>query len=797
MPKKTPRKRKPARRKKRPTSQKRQSPAGKNTGRPRARRKSVRAGAGRKWVGRLLILLLVASGAWVAWLDYQIQSQFEGKRWSLPAIVYASPLELYVGRELSVAAYKRELKRLGYRYKYRAREPGTYTFEGERFEVYRRDFDFWDGDIEARLLRIGFDNGRISVLADARSGEALDVERMEPARIGGLYPAHREERILIRLEQAPETLRRGLIAVEDRDFYRHHGVAPKAILRALLANLRQGRAAQGGSTLTQQLVKNYFLSNERSLWRKANEDIMAMLLDLHYGKDEILQAYLNEIYLGQQGRQAIHGFGLASRFYFDRPVEKLDLAQVATLIALVRGPSYYNPQRHPRRLLERRKLVLDLMVSQGVIDKFQAEKARRAKLNIVAGRRGNSDYPAFLDLVRRQLQHDYRPADLTTEGLNIFTTLDPEIQRVSERRLASRLKQLDRSTRNKPALQGAVVVTNTTNGEVMALVGDRDPRFAGFNRALDAVRPIGSLIKPVIYLTALLQPQRYTLSTPLDDSPIHLKGRDNEIWSPRNYDGRSHGTVPLFMALVNSYNQATVRLGLELGFEAIAETMKQLGAEHELPPYPAMLLGASGFSPLEMSRVYQTLASGGFRSPVKVIREVTTAEGRPLRRFPLKISQAIDPATVAVLQSALQEVTRTGTARSIQKRLPAELRVAGKTGTTNDLRDSWFAGYSGNTLTVVWLGRDDNRSTGLTGSSGALVVWTDIMQAIPNIPLSLSRLDEVEYHWIDRQTGLLSTENCATAVYLGFIRGTAPQEKARCTQKRSPSAIDWFKRLFK
>jgi penicillin-binding protein 1B len=553
--------------------------------------------------------------------------------------------------------------------------------------------------------------------------------------------------------------------------------------------------------MTQQLVKNFFLSNKRSLWRKANEAIMALLLEWHYDKNEILEAYLNEIYLGQEKNRAIHGFGLASQFYFDRPIQKLNLPQIATLIALVRGPSYYDPERHPERLRKRRDLILAIMAEQGVISQSQANQAKITGLGIAKGQGGDSRYPAYMDLVRRQLQRDYRQEDLTSEGLRIFTTFDPRVQQAAEQALRRRVQLLDLQRGLQGQLQGAVIVTDTTSGEVLAVVGDRQPRYAGFNRALDAQRQIGSLIKPAIYLSALEQPDKYTLATMVNDTSIRLQGPDGTIWSPNNYDGESHGTIPLYSALVHSYNQATVRLGMDLGFERIADTLHRLGAEREIPPYPSMLLGAVGFTPYEVAGLYQSLAAGGFHSPLRVIREVMTAEGERLRRFPLEVEQVVDPTHVAVLVSALHEITQSGTASRLQQLLPAGLSVAGKTGTTNDQRDSWFAGFSGEHLAVVWLGRDDNQPTGLTGSSGALTVWADVMANIPTRPLQPPVTDKLSYHWIDRSSGLLSGADCENTVYLAFVAGSAPTEHSACRESSSTSTmdrtVDWFKNLFK
>ena len=748
----------------------------------------------------LLLGSLVLAVAWVIYLDLVIRVQFEGKRWALPAQVYGRPLELYAGSALSPQGFRQELEQLGYRYAYRVSEPGTFSQNGGDFRLYRRAFHFWDGDAPAQLLDVRISDSMVESVREATAGSELDIVRLEPPRIGGIYPTHHEDRVLVKLEEVPALLPEGLVAVEDRDFYSHHGLAPRAIARAMLANLKAGATVQGGSTLTQQLVKNFFLSNKRSLWRKANEAMMALLLEWHYDKDEILEAYLNEIYLGQEKYRAIHGFGLASYFYFDRPIQDLNLPQIATLIALVRGPSYYDPDRHPERLRKRRDLILEIMAEQGVITQAQANQAKITGLGIAKGQAGDSRYPAYMDLVRRQLQRDYRPEDLTSEGLRIFTTFDPRVQQAVEQALRRRLQLLDLQRGLQGQLQGAVIVTDTTSGEVLAVVGDRQPQYAGFNRALDAQRQIGSLIKPAVYLTALEQPDKYTLATMLNDTPIRMQGPDGKIWSPDNYDGTSHGTVPLYYALVHSYNQATVRLGMDLGFERIADTLHRLGAERQIPPYPSMLLGAVGFTPYEVTGMYQSLASGGFHSPLRAIREVMTADGARLRRFPLEVQQVANPTHVAVLVSALHEVTQSGTARSLQQLLPAGLSVAGKTGTTNDLRDSWFAGFSGEHLAVVWLGRDDNQPTGLTGSSGALTVWADIMGNIPTRPLQPPVTDELSYEWIDRSTGLLSGADCENSVQLAFVAGSAPTEHSACRESPSTSTmdrtVDWFKNLF-
>ncbi len=731
----------------------------------------------RKTVIGLAVLFL----AYVVFLDVVIRVSFEGKRWALPAHVYARPLELYPGVRLSPSQFNQELERLGYRYAYRPTEPGTFARQDDRFYLITRSFQFWDSKEPSRQLDIHFADGRLESLRDASLDKELTLARMDPPRIGGIYPAHHEDRILVQLKDTPPLLGQALIVVEDRNFYSHIGLDPRAIARALWVNLTGSGGLQGGSTLTQQLVKNFFLSNARSLWRKANEAIMALLLEWHYDKNEILEAYFNEVYLGQDGNRAIHGFGLASRFYFDKPIERLTLPEVAVMVAMIRGPGYYHPYRHPGRLLERRNLVLDLMAQQGVIRQSQALSAKQSALGVIQDRTTSANsYPAFMDLVRRQLKEDYREKDLTSEGLRIFTTLDPSVQVTVEETVKQQVKALDRQRGLNDQLQSAVVITSTTNGEVLAMLGDRKPGYAGFNRVLDAQRPVGSLLKPAIYLTAIEKARQYNLLSLIDDAAITLKAQGGVTWSPKNYDGQSHGEVPLYRALVNSYNLATVRLGMKLGFEAIEDTLHRLGINKSIPPYPSMLLGAIELTPLEIAQMYQTLASGGFRTPLRAIREVMTADGKPLQRYPIHIEQTVDGKSIAVLTSAMQEIMRSGTGKGVRQFFPEDVELAGKTGTTDELRDSWFAGFGSDYLGIVWLGTDDNQPIHLTGGSGALVVWSDMMRRLQTQSLLPSAAEGVEVLPIDPESLLVAGYSCSGKVNLAFVKGTAPEYYAPC-----------------
>jgi penicillin-binding protein 1B len=778
--------------------------------RRKSSRKTTRGRARRVASGRLrwvllplLSILALAALAYVAWLDYTVRTAFEGKRWAVPARVYARPLEIFEGMPLNIAQFEAELGVLKYRDDGRGVTPGAYARRGDTFYIGTRGFTFWDGREVPRNLSIDFGAGRVSRIALGDTGKSPGLLRLDPALIGGIHPAHNEDRVLVQIKDVPPQLVQALLAVEDRAFFKHHGVSPRGILRAIIANLRAGGTVQGGSTLTQQLVKNFYLSNERTLSRKLNEAIMALLLDWHYDKNEILEAYLNEVYLGQDGARAIHGFGLASEFYFERPIGELKLQHMALLVALVKGPSYYDPRRHPDRALARRNLVLDTLVEEGAIDIQAARAAQATKLDVAPGSpSGVTPYPAYIDLVRRHLRREYREEDLTSEGLRIFTTLDPLVQASAERAVSGKLVELERSRgMAKNTLEGAMIVTAVESGEVLAVVGGREPRFTGFNRALDAVRQIGSLAKPAVYLAALMDPAHYTLATPIDDTPFRFKNHDGSYWAPMNYDRQYHDSVLLENALAHSYNVATARLGMAVGLPQVIRTMQALGVERDLKAYPSLLLGAQSLTPLEVAQMYQTLAAGGFRTPLRAIREVLDADGKPLTRYPLTVNQAIDPAPVFLLNTAMQEVVRTGTGRALNSMLSPDLAIAGKTGTTDDLRDSWFAGYTGDKLAVAWVGRDDNKPAGFSGGAGALRVWGDMMSRVNPRPFQPVKPAAVEYAWIDPYSGLLTDGRCGSDIQLPFIAGSAPVDYAPCYREspRNPvdNALDWFKEIFR
>ncbi|ACE84928.1 penicillin-binding protein 1B [Cellvibrio japonicus] len=767
--------------------------------RPTAKTQSPRHGWAlvRLWIFYGLLLLVALLAIWTVYLDNKVRQKFEGKKWSLPARVYAQPLELYQGMDLSAAAFEQELRALGYRFVSNVTAPGqvlkrvSVASSGASYQMHSRGFAFWDKQEPAQRFSVRIEGNQVALLMDI-AGADLPLVRLEPQEIGGFYPAEQEDRMLVRLADLPPLLGETLLAVEDKHFLDHHGVSPLAILRAAWVNVRSGDVVQGGSTITQQLVKNFYLSNEQRFFqRKIPEAIMAVLLEVHYSKAEILETYINEVFLGQKGKRAIHGFALGAQHYFRQPLNELDVQELALLVGLVKGASYYNPWRNPERARTRRNLVLDVMHREGLIDKVQLDKAKASPLGVVeAGQVSATTYPAFMDLVKRQLRQEYQEEDLRSEGLRIFTSLSPRVQRQAEETLSQRVNQLAKGYK-QPELQGAMLVTSVGTGEILAVVSDKNPRFEGFNRVLDAKRQIGSLMKPFVYLAALDIPQQYHLGSIISDAPVSYKS-GGKWWAPQNADKQDHGDVPLYSALAHSYNQATARLGMTLGLDRVIKTVKQAGYNGNIPAVPAILLGSVEMSPLEVAGIYHTLAADGVYAPVHAIREVLAADGKPLKRYPLELQQRFDARAAFLIQEALHLAITEGTGKSVRYQLPPGMRLAGKTGTTNDQRDSWFAGFSGEHLAVVWMGRDDNQQTPFSGATGALQAWADFMKATPTRGLEAEPPSGVSYIWLDKVSGKLSSETCQGAVYLPVRSDFLPLQAAPC-QESNPIKNFWQK----
>ncbi len=734
-------------------------------------------------------------------MDRTVREKFEGKRWRLPSEVYARPLELYQGASLGASDLELELKELGYVKAAKVTQPGEYSLNESEAILYRRPFAFFEGQEDALLLTVRFSGSTVASLS-AENSQELDLARLDPLKVGGIYPSQKEDRKLVQLKDVPRNLIDSLLAIEDRDYYDHFGISIKGTLRAMLSNLRAGRWAQGGSTLTQQLVKNFYLTSERSIKRKIIEAVYAVLLEIHYSKDEILETYINEIYLGQSGDNAIHGFGLASEFYFGRPLSRVTLDQAALLAALVNGPSIYNPIRNPERAKKRRDRVLDLLLEAKKITVAQHDSTVKLKVRAQPSQNWKTNrFPAFLDLVRRNLHRDYEQDDLAADGLRVFTAFDPIAQIASEKAVQDFMKSQGKAG---DSLQVATV-TVSESGEVLAIVGDKVPNYQGFNRALDAKRSIGSLAKPVVLLTALRAGK--TLATQIADTPIQVALSRGKVWEPQNFDHSSHGEVSLLRMLTQSLNQATVRLGMEVGLPAVRETFRKLAHVQDIPLAPSVLLGAIDMSPFGVAGLYYTIFSGGYNTDLRAVRGVQDRDGKAVRSYASKIHKEFDSDVMHLMHYALRAVVFEGTARAAFNFLPMDIHAAGKTGTSNDQRDSWFAGFTGDRLTVAWVGNDQHLPTQLTGATGGLAVWARVMAKVAHKSLTLKTPEGVSYQWVDGQTGALSAAECLGVRYLPFTKRTLPQgipgpcpapepavpldPTATGTQTTAP-AFDWF-----
>ncbi|MGD8205715.1 bifunctional glycosyl transferase/transpeptidase [Pantoea sp. FN0305] len=705
----------------------------------------------RKWLGwliKLFIVFVVVMAAYGVYLDSEIRSRIDGKVWQLPAAVYGRMVSLEPGMAYNKKEMIALLEGTQYRQVTRMTRPGEFTVQANSIEMIRRPFDFPDskeGQIRARLT---FSNSTLSEIKNLDSGRDFGFFRLDPRLITMLQSPNGEQRLFVPRAGFPDLLVDTLIATEDRHFYEHDGISLYSIGRAFLANITAGRAVQGGSTLTQQLVKNLFLTNKRSLWRKANEAYMALIMDARYSKDRILELYLNEVYLGQAGNDQIRGFPLASLYYFGRPVDELSLDQQALLVGMVKGASLYNPWRNPTLSLERRNLVLRLLQQQKVIDQELYDMLSARPLGVQPKGGVITPQPAFMQMVRGELQAKLGDKVKDLSGVKIFTTLDPVSQDAAEKAVEEGIPELKKQ-RGLKDLETAMVIVDRFSGEVRAMVGGADPQFAGYNRAMQARRSIGSLAKPATYLTALSQPDTYRLNTWIADEPIALKQPNGQVWKPQNDNRRFSGKVMLVDALTNSMNVPTVNLGMTLGLDSVMSTWIKLGLpKDQLHPVPAMLLGALNLTPIEVAQAFQSIASGGNRASLSAVRSVIAEDGSVLyQSFPQ--AERVEPAQAAYLTLyAMQQVAARGTAHALGARYP-DAHLAAKTGTTNNQVDSWFAGVDGKEVAITWVGRDNNQPTKLYGSSGAMQLYRRYLDNQAPMPLVLTPPEDIASMAVD------------------------------------------------
>ena len=691
---------------------------------------------------KLFIVFVVLIAIYGVYLDQKIRSRIDGKVWQLPAAVYGRMVNLEPDMSISKNEMVKLLQATQYRQVTKMTRPGEFTVQAKSIEMIRRPFDFPDskeGQVRARLT---FDGDRLETIENMDNDRQFGFFRLDPRLITMLSSANGEQRLFVARNGFPDLLVDTLLATEDRHFYEHDGISLYSIGRAVLANLTAGRTVQGASTLTQQLVKNLFLSSERSYWRKANEAYMAVLMDARYSKDRILELYMNEVYLGQSGDNEIRGFPLASLYYFGRPVEELSLDQQALLVGMVKGASIYNPWRNPKLALERRNLVLRLLQQQQVIDQELYDMLSARPLGVQPRGGVISPQPAFMQMVRQELQSKLGDKVKDLSGVKIFTTFDSVAQDAAEKAAVEGIPALKKQ-RKLSDLETAMVVVDRNTGEVRAMVGGAEPQYAGYNRAMQARRSIGSLAKPATYLTALSQPNLYRLNTWIADAPISLRQPNGQVWSPQNDDRQFSGQVMLVDALTRSMNVPTVNLGMALGLPAITDTWQKLGVpKDQLHPVPAMILGALNLTPIEVAQAFQTIASGGNRAPLSALRSVIAEDGSVLYQSFPQAERAVPAQAAYMTLWTMQQVVQRGTGRQLGAKYPG-LHLAGKTGTTNNNVDTWFAGIDGREVVITWVGRDNNQPTKLYGASGAMSIYQRYLANQSPVPLNLVAPEDI------------------------------------------------------
>lgn len=731
--------------------------------------------------------LFVAFLGYVGWNYVLVARKFDSaRRWDLPSRIYSDGTPILPGLTYSKRLLEPKLNHVGYHeVKNQPSNPGEYRFIGDSLEIYLQNFDYPDMEFRGFPVRVEMEKGTVRRVIRMADGIVLRGVRIEPELITSVYDDVMEDRVPVPLASVPKDLIDAIIAVEDRGFYKHEGISIRGIIRAALTNYRSGGVRAGGSTLTQQLVKNFYLSEERTYTRKAREAIMAILLELRYSKEEILEAYLNEIYLGQNGAVQINGVEQASQVYFSKRVNYLTLPEAATLAGMIRFPNGYSPLKNPGKATERRNLALRQMQEQGMIDEAEYKAALAAPMTTNKYPRSIRSAPFFVDLVMKQLQDTYPETQLQTEGLRIFTTLDTMMQRSAEEALDDGLDNLKKKyshvRKSATPVEGVIVTIQPGSGYVKALVGGSDYRNTQFNRALQAKRQPGSLFKPFVY-TAAMNPARggeaLTASTLLDDSPITVDTGGGAPWRPQNYDGRFHGRVTVRRALAHSYNIPAVRAAINAGVPNVIQMASQIGVESKLQAYPSISLGSFEVTPLEIAYAYSVFANEGVKAEPVSILAVATRDGKLLESRSVTMKKVAPASVCYVMNDILQDVLDYGTAARLRS-MGFTRKYAGKTGTTSNYRDAWFIGYSPRLLSLVWIGYDDGHNLRLSGSDAAVPIWGSHMIRVAGLvpDVDFRRPDDVVEREVDPATGYLVSAYCPSSRNEVFVRGTEPEDE--------------------
>jgi len=766
----------------------------KSAARKRAARKRSGGGgaggarvSGLRWLGRALAVVGFVGGlslaGWVLELDQTVRDRFEGPRFSVPSKVYSAPVVVYPGTEWQRVDLQGWLARLGYREQPEGGqlEAGRFEWQPGRLRVHLRAFAHPLRPEPARSLVFELGGGVIREIVDSSDQSIVDVVVLEPEPVSAFLGSDRQQRDLVSIDEVPRHLVNAIYSVEDRRFEQHHGIDFRRIVGAFLANVKAGRITQGASTLTQQLVKNFFLTPERTFSRKAREAVMALIVEARYEKAEILEAYLNEIYLGQRGSTQVHGVGEAARLYFGKRAADLSLAESALIAAIIQSPNGISPHRSPERARERRDLVLEMMADVGYVGDRALQDALSEPLRVAAVPVEEGEVRYFLDALSQQLPEVYDDAVLASEGLRIYSTLDPPMQRAAARALKQGLARIEKDVAREGApeagLQGCLLAMRPQTGEVLALVGGRRYGVSQFNRCTQARRQVGSVFKPFVYLAGLDRSSgpAITLASRLLDEPFELETRDGP-WVPRNYDDEFRGEVSVREAIERSLNVPAVRLGQQVGIDRVVAMAHKLGISSHLPRVPSLALGTAEVSPMEVARAYATLANGGRRPTPRTFVDVVESGGVAHENRPLEGSvAAVDPAAAYLAVSMLRGVVERGTAVRVRAS-GMEGPIAGKTGTTDEEYDLWFVGFTPELVTVVWVGYDEPQTIGVPSSRGALPIWTHFMHeavglrvrgAFPK-PEGVTRLE------IDPLTGARAVRGCPQRTTEVFLDGTEP-----------------------
>jgi len=702
----------------------------------------------------LVALLVVTSsglvfGAWyLKQLEDKVSEKFEGRKWVFPSKIYSDSYFLYVGASLRSQDLAEKLRRLGYfETQVAPKAKGEYRIAAKAgaVEIYLHDFDSPTEKFKGIPIRITLQGSAIAKIESSADNQELFSIELEPELITGLYERIWQERKVVKLAEVPPLVVKTILAVEDERFFHHYGIDPIGILRAMWVNLRSLSFQQGGSTLTQQLVKNFFLSDERTISRKIPEAVMAVIAERKYSKQTILENYLNEIYLGQRGSQGVFGVWQAAQFYFSKPLTDLTVGETALLAGLIRAPNRLSPYKSAEGATKRRNVVLAKLLDDNIITRKQYDAALLEKLPQRALIKVTNEGPFYVDYLRRELEENYSNAVLTKEGLRIFSTLDLQLQRMAERALVEGLKKLEEShpalrpKGDEEGLEGAIVVLRPQTGEIKAMVGGRNYGRSQFNRVFQAKRQPGSVFKPFVYLAALMyggqSGTKYSPDTVVNDSQFTWS-YDNQEWQPHNYNNEYFGAVTFRRALENSLNSATARVAQDVGIKRVRDLAHKLGIQSPLPAVPALALGAAEVTPLEIAVAYATLANGGSRVRPLAVKQVLDQSTKVLEKRDVKMEQVLNAQIAFAINQLLKGVLDRGTA-AMARRAGFTRPAAGKTGTTNDYKDAWFVGYTPDLLAVVWVGFDGPKKIGLSGAEAALPIWTEFMKnATASMPVT-------------------------------------------------------------